>query len=227
MSDDISLKLDERTVTGKKVASLRKEGLVPSVVYGATMETAATTQSPVVETTKVAHSAGKHTPVNLTIGGKKQLAIIKSLDFDPVKRMLRHVSFQAISQNEVIETQVPVHLVGMGESLAEKGGLVILQAIEHVDIKAKPADLPESLEVSVLELATPDDKLTISNIKLPKGVEFADLEQDMDLVIANVYEPAALQAANEAAGGDAEDESAVEAENGAEAAAEAPAEEAK
>ena len=58
----------------------------------------------------------------------------------------------------------------------------------------------------------------MSDIELPKGVEFADNEQDLELVIANVYEPAALQAANDAAGGDAEeaDADAVEAENGSE-----------
>jgi large subunit ribosomal protein L25 len=84
--------------------------------------------------------------------------------------------------------------------------LVILQAIEHIEIKAKPADLPESLELSIINLATTDDKISVEDIKLPEGVEFADAEQDMELVIANVYEPSALQAANEAAGGEAEAE---------------------
>jgi large subunit ribosomal protein L25 len=213
MSGDISLKLDARTVSGKKVANLRRDGLVPSVVYGGTAD-AISTQSQMVETIKVAHAAGKHTPVHLTIDGKKQLAIIKSLDFDPVKHLLRHVSFQAIKQNEIIETQVPIRLIGLGESLAERAGLVILQAIEHIEVKAKPANLPEALELSVLELSSTEDKLTIGDIKLPEGVEFADNDQDIDLVVANVYETAALQAANEAAGGDAEEVAEVESENG-------------
>src|ERR1700752_3811891 len=89
---DITLKLQERSVAGKKVAKLRAEGLVPSVVYGAKLEPIKT-QSGIVETTKVSHAAGKHTPVNLTIGGKKKLAIIKSIDYDPVKHQVRHVAF--------------------------------------------------------------------------------------------------------------------------------------
>ena len=212
---DIALKLDERTVTGKKVATLRADGWVPSVVYGGQAEPIST-QSPIVETTKVARSAGKHSPVNLTINGKKTLAIIKDIDFDPVKNILRHVAFHTINQNDTIETEVPIHLTGLGESVAERAGLVILQAIEHVQIKAVPANLPEALEVSVLELATDEDKLTLGQIVLPAGVEFADHEQDKELVVANVYEPGALQAANEAAGGDAEDDDPanVEAENG-------------
>ena len=70
--------------------------------------------------------------------------------------------------------------------------------------------------------------MTVGDIKLPEGVEFAENEQDTDLVIANVYEPGALQAANDAAGGEAEPEAAEEVatENGAEEATKS-AEEAK
>ena len=212
---DITLKLDTRTTEGKKVTKLRQDGIIPSVVYGASTDPI-NTQSGIVETTKVALAAGKHSPVTLTIDGKKQLAIIKSIDRDPVKRLLRHISFHAIKQNEIITTEVPIHLTGLGESEAEKAGLVVLQAIEHIEIKAKPADLPEALELSIVNLSTADDKLTLADIKLPRGVEFAELEQDVELVVANVYEPSALQAANDAAGGDAEDASAEEvtAENG-------------
>ena len=211
--NDITLKLDTRTVAGKKVAALRKEGIVPSVVYGGSADPIST-QSPIVETTKVAHAAGKHSPVHLTIDGKKKLAIIKSIDHDPVKHQVRHIAFHAIKQNDVITTEVPIHLTGEGESEAEKAGLVVLQAIEHVEIKAKPASLPEALELSIAGLATTDDKLTLADISLPEGVEYADIEQDLELVVANVYEPSALQAANDAAGGDATDESEVTAENG-------------
>ena len=78
--------------------------------------------------------------------------------------------------------------------------------------------------MSIIALVTDEDKLAVGDIVLPEGVEFADHEQNLDLVVANVYEPSALQAANEATGGDAEPEEAaeVEAENG-----EAPVEEPK
>lgn len=202
--NDILLKLDKRSVTGKRVARLRGEGVVPSVVYGGKTDPI-TTQSLFVETTKVVQAAGKHSPVHLVIDGKKKLAIIKSIDRDPVKHAVRHVAFHTIKQNEVITTEVPITLVGIGESEAEKAGLVVLQALEKIEIKAKPADLPEALELSIASLASTDDKLTLADITLPDGVHFADVEQDTELVVANVYEPSALQAANEAAGGDAEE----------------------
>lgn len=210
---DITLKLDERTAVGKKAAKLRHEGIVPSVVYGGKADPIAT-QSPLVETTKVASVAGKHSPVHLTIDGKKKLAIIKSIDLDPVKHSIRHVAFHTIKQNEKIATEVPIVLVGEGESAAEKAGLIVLQAIEKLEIRALPANLPEAIEISIKDLVTTDDKLTVADLKLPEGVEFAELEQDTDLVIANVYEPSALQAANDAAAGDATDPAAVGAEHG-------------
>lgn len=211
--NNISLKLTERTVIGKQTTRLRQEGLIPSVVYGGGAEPLAT-QSPVVETTKVAQAAGKHTPIQLMIGDKKHLAIIKNIDMDPVKHLLRHIAFHTIQQNEVITTEVSIVLEGTGESAAERAGLIVLQAIEKIQVKAKPAKLPESLAVSILDLTTTEDKVTLADITLPEGVEFDDAEQDMSLVVANVYEPSALQAANDAAGGDAESASEVGADNG-------------
>lgn len=216
--NDISLKLKERTVVGKKVAKLREDGFVPSIVYGGKSKPMAA-QSPLIETTKAVRAVGRHTPINLVIDGKKKLAIIKSIDFDPVRHALRHVSFHTIKQNDIITTEVPIVLVGQGESKAERAGLVVLQALDSIEIKAKPADLPKSLELSILDLTEVDDRLMVSDIKLPEGVEFDDIDQDMELVIANVYEPSALQAANEAAGGEAEAEAEVESEHGSEEAA--------
>lgn len=209
MSNNISLTLDKRTVLGKKVAALRKQGIVPSVVYGGTGDPIAT-QSAIVETTKVAHTAGRHSPIDLVIDGKKMLAIIKSIDTDPVKHAIRHIAFHTINKNEKIVTEVPIVLIGEGESAAERAGLVVLQAIEHIEIRALPSDLPEAIEISIIDLATDEDKLTVGDIVLPSGVEFADHEQDTELVIANVYEPSALQAANEATGGDAEADDAAD-----------------
>lgn len=219
MTSDLLLKLQKRDALGKQAKKLRKDGVVPSVVYSGGEESLAT-QSDFVATTKVVQAAGRHTPVNLDIDGKKHLAIIKNIDIDPVKHRVRHVAFHAIKADEIITTEAPIELTGLGESPAEKAGLIILQAIESIGIKAKPADLPEALELPVEKLETIEDKLTIGDIVLPEGVEFSDVEQDLELVIANVYEPSALQAANEAAGGDAEEEVQSEEDEGDEASGE-------
>lgn len=226
MGDKINLTLHVREQQGKKVKGLRQEGFVPGVIYGQGFDPILV-KSEYSLMEKAVRDAGKHTPVHVTIDNKKKIALIKDFDRDPVKSRLRHVSFHAVKANEVVQAEVPIHLIGEGESVAEKTGLIVLQAIETVQIKAKPGDLPEALEVSIVDLATDEDKITLAEVPLPEGVEFADVEQDLDLVIANVYEPAALEAANEATAGDAVDDDAaqVEAEHGADTPQDTQAEE--
>ncbi len=215
MGDKINVTLEVRGQQGKKVAHLRKEGIVPGVIYGQGFDPILV-QSPYQILEKVVRAAGKHTPIHVTIDGKKKIAMIKDVDRDPVKARIRHISLHAVKANEAVTAEVPIRLTEEGESEAEKAGLVVLQAIEDIEVKAKPADLPEVLEISTLSLKSTEDRLTLSDITLPQGVEFADVELDLELVVANVYEPAALQAANDAAGGDAEeaDADSVESENG-------------
>jgi large subunit ribosomal protein L25 len=226
MGDKINLTLDVREEQGKKVAKLRKEGFVPGVVYGHGFEPVLVkAEYNIIE--KAVRSAGLHSPVNITIGSKKRITLIKDVDRDPVKARIRHVSFHAVNANEVVNAEVPIRLIGIGESAAEKAGLIVLQAIESLEIKAKPGDLPEVIELSIVDLATDEDKITLADITLPEGVEYTDVEQDLELVVANVYEPAALEAANEAAAGDAptDDPAEVETEFGADTPQDTQAEE--
>ncbi len=211
MSDSISLTLSKRTATGKKVANLRKSGQTPGVVYGHGFA-AINVQAPEVALQKVVAKAGKHHMIDLVIEGDKKLGLIKHIEIDPVKHKLNHVSFHAVRAGDKVETSIPVKLVGVGESAAERAGLVVLQTLETLVVRALPKDLPDALEVSILELEEPGQGVTIADLKIPSGVELA--EENMDITIASAYEPSALAAANEAAGGDAEDESEVESENG-------------
>lgn len=211
MSDSITLTLKSREVSGKKVAKLRTEGQTPGVIYGHSVKPVSV-QAPEVALAKVVASAGKHHLVGLDLDGKKHQGLIKSIDIDPVKNKVRHVAFHIVRQNEKIETSIPVKLIGEGESEAEKAGLVVLQNIDSLAIRSLPKNLPDSLEVDITALAEPGQTVTVADIKIAEGVEL--IEEDTSIMIASVYEPAALAAANDAAGGDAEDESTVEAENG-------------
>jgi large subunit ribosomal protein L25 len=213
MGDKITLKVDEREVHGKKVRQLRHSGIVPGVVYGPGMEPVAI-QVDQVLMGKVYNAAGKHAPVHITIGDKKKIAMIKDVKVDNVKRRINHVSFHAVRQNKPVEAEIPIRLVGEGESEAERGGLIVLQTLESLQVKALPMDLPEALEVSIVHLKEAGERVLVSDIKVADNDE--ESNSVMDQVVASVWEPSALQAANESTGGDAEDESEVEAEQGAE-----------
>jgi large subunit ribosomal protein L25 len=238
MGDKITLKLDLRELHGKKAAQLRKQGVVPGIVYGPGLEPVSV-QALYTEMDRVYRHAGKHTPVQITVDGKKNIAMIKDIDVEPTKARIRHVSFHAVKATDPVIAEVPIRLVGEGESEAERAGLVVLQSLEKIEIRALPMDLPEALEVSILGLKEPGDRVTLADAVLPENVEYVEhksgheeeLEEGeeapkiTDLTVATVYEPSALQAANEAAGGDAEDEAEVESENGGDSDQDSQAEE--
>ena len=193
-----TLTLEKRTATGKKLKALRAEHKIPSVIYGGQSEPILTS-SDYNATENALHIAGYHSTLDLDIDGKKQLAIVKNIAIDPVTRLIVNVEFQAVSENEVIEATTPIVIENFEASEATKLHFVLSQVMEEIDIKAKPSELPKELVIDGSGLAKVGDKLTVSDIKLPKGVEFADKEMSSEQVVANVYDPAAEAAAREAA----------------------------
>lgn len=212
---EYKLTLEKREVTGKKIKSLRASGLIPSVIYGE--KTPVLTSSEYVATEKVLEKAGYHSPIDLDVAGKKQLAIVKNVQIDPVSRKIVNVEFQAISANEVVEATTPIVIVNFEASDASKiYHFAMTQAMEEIGVKAKPADLPAELTVDASALKDVDDKITIADIKLPKGVELADKELDSEQVVASLYDPAAEAAEREAEAAEpAVDAADVPSENGA------------
>lgn len=194
---EYKLKLEKREVSGKKTKKLRKEGFITSVIYGGKAPILA--MSEYVPTEKVLEKAGYHSPIDLELEGKVKLAIAKNVQIDPVSRRINNVEFQAIKRNEVVEATTPVVIVNFEASEASKTHhFELTQSIEELAIKAKPADLPKELEVDATDLAELDDKIVLSDIKLPEGVELADKELELDQVVASLYDPAAEAAAREA-----------------------------
>ena len=194
---EYKLSLEKREVSGKKLKDLRAKGLIPSVVYGGKEPVLAASEY--VATEKVLSGAGYHSPIDLDVAGKKHLAIVKDVQIDPVSRKIINIEFQAISANEVVEATTPIVIVNFEASDASKiYHFAMTQAMEEIDVKAKPADLPKELVIDATNLKEVDDKLTIADIKLPAGVEFADKEIDAEQVVASLYDPAAEAAAREA-----------------------------
>ncbi|HSX28301.1 MAG TPA: 50S ribosomal protein L25 [Candidatus Saccharimonadales bacterium] len=213
MQETTILTLEERTATGSRAArKMRTNGFVPAVVYGHNLDSQ-TLQAPYTDIAKAYHKVGKHSPIELHIGDKKRLAMVKRVDIEPVKRKLQHIAFYIVKQNEKVQTEVSIHLIGEGESAAEKAGLVLIKNVDTVQIEAFPRDLPEFLELSIVDLTDAGDHRTVGDIVAPEGVTILS---DTAQQIVSAVEPAALAAANDAAGGDAEDESEVAAEHGAE-----------
>lgn len=182
MSDDkILVELTERDVLGKGLNKLRTEGMVPAVIHDRGKPSLHVTGD-YLKLAKAYSAAGKHHPVELMVGGKQQLALIKDVDFEPAKRTLRHVVFQAIKQNEKVATEIPVVLVGE-EIPAEIAGHIVLPQLDTVQVEALPKDLPDKLEADATKLAEVGDRLTVADLKVPAGVTIlAEAEHSIAVV---------------------------------------------
>jgi large subunit ribosomal protein L25 len=206
MSDiDAPVKLSQRQVLGKGLSRLRSDGEVPAVIHNHGQASVHVMGS-AAELLRVYRAAGKHHPLNLEVGSDKYLALIKDAHFDPVKRQLQHLVFQAIKQDEKVEAEVPIRLEG--DAPAERTGLIVLHQLDTIEIEALPKDLPDELVVSAEKLVELHDKITVEDLTVPAGVTILT---ELDHPIATVAEPRAV-AAEEAA---AESE-AAEGEEGAE-----------
>ena len=215
-NDSISLTLEPRTVMGKAVKHLRREGQVPAVIHDHG-KASLHVQGDTVAMLKVWRQAGKHHPIELKAGDQSFVALIKTAEFDPRKHLLTHIVFNAVDKDQKVEAEIPVrprYGEGNESSPAERAGLIVLAQLETVQVKAIATNLPDFFEYDAEKLVEIGDHVTVADLTIPEGVE---LETEPEHTIATVYEPSALAAANDAAGGDAEEEPEAEPAEGEEA----------
>lgn len=206
-NDAISLKLDPRAVYGKAVKHLRRDGQVPAVIHDHG-KPSVVVQGEYIAMLKVWRQAGKHHPVQLKTGDQEYTALIKTAEFDPQKHRLTHVVFNAVNKNQKVEAEVPIHprySEGNEASPAERAGLIVLSQLDTVQVKATPSKLPDILEYDAEKLVEIGDHVTVADVIVPDGVEILT---ELEHAVATVYEPSALQAANDALAGEAEAEEA-------------------
>jgi large subunit ribosomal protein L25 len=223
-TDTISIDLQERTVLGKGLNQLRAEGQIPAVIHDHG-NPSIHVMGDAGALAKVFAAAGKHHPVEVKVGGKQHLALIKDADIEPVKHRLRHLVFQAIKQNEEVEAQIPVVFPEDSDIPAERKSLLVLKQLDHVQVKALPRDLPDQLVVDPSTLDEVGDHLTVADLKAPAGVtiltdehtQIAIVEMPKDQV-AEADAAAAALAEDAAVHGDEEEttEEAPASEEGAE-----------
>lgn len=190
-SNQITLKLDERKVLGKGLGALRREGLIPAVVHNHGSDSVHA-QGSAKELLVVYREAGKNHPVDIEVGSKKFLALIKDASFKPPKHNLQHIVFQAVKQDELVEAEVPVHIVG--EIPAERLGLIVLNQLDSVLVEALPRDLPDELTVEGSRLNQVHDRLTVADLIAPEKVKIIT---EPEHAIATVVEPRAIAAEEE------------------------------
>lgn len=181
----MELQVQQRDVTGKKVKTLRKEGIVPGIVYGKHMSSQTTVQFDKIAFLKVFKTTWYSTTLDLS-GASKELVLVHKVDTNPVTDAVIHVDFLAVQADVKVRASVSIVLVGV--SPAEKDGLGKIQLVkDHVVVEAFPRELPHNIEVDISKLATLQDGIFISDLVVDKKVTIID---DADMPVVTI---AALQ----------------------------------
>lgn len=192
-SQTIKLSVSEREITGKKVGVLRREGRIPGVINERGHDSL-NVVADINPLTKAWHTAGGNHVLDLDLAGKSKTVMFKHVTLDPVRGTISHFVLQAIKQNEAVEAEIPVVVVG--EVPAERKGLFLVHPLDTITVKALPANLPDKFELDGSSLENAGDNLKVEDIKTNDKVEILT-EPDRPIVV--VEEPrAAVEAEAEA-----------------------------
>lgn len=188
----VSLTAQVRKTLGKGAArSLRRQSLVPAVLYGRDVESTLLSVSPTDLEMATSTASAENILIDLTITDgesmRNQRAMIRELQVDPVKRNILHVDFLGISMDRQITVEVPINLVG--EPVGVSAGGMLQQVLRSVEISCLPDRIPDTLELDVSSL-TMGHSLHVSDLQAPEGVE---LLSDQRLTIATVLAPKKME----------------------------------
>jgi len=183
--EKIILKSEKRTVLGKKVKSLRNDGLIPVVLYGKDFKTQSLSVKK-TELEKVLSKAGTSTIVDLEIeGGDNHKILLHEPQRDAVYSKILHVDFYKVNMKVKIHTEIPLEFVGVSTAVEDLEGNLIINK-DALEVECLPDDLVNHIEVDISVLKTFEDIIKVEDLKIPAGIEVQD---DKEEIIAQVTPP--------------------------------------
>lgn len=202
MSDIFSLNAEVREVAGKGASRrLRREGWVPAVIYGG-----AKNRKPMSLSLKerelsraLKEEAFYSHVLTINIGDKSEQAILMDIQRSPAKGLPLHADFERVTKTTVVHKRVPLHFLNEDKCKAVKlQGGKIQHAVTDVEVTCKVGDLPEFIEVDVLDLEL-GAVLHLSDLKLPKGISLTELNkgETHDVPVVSIVKPAGADLADE------------------------------
>ncbi|GGD04331.1 50S ribosomal protein L25 [Thalassobacillus devorans] len=180
----IQLKANQRKDTKQSAnRGLREEGNVPAVVYGKEKDPITVSVNS-IELLKTVRDEGRNAIISLDVeGGKTVDVMLHEYQIDPLKDELIHADFYIVDMAQEMDVEVPVRLDG--ESIGSKEGGVLQQPLYHLQVRAKPNNIPEEITVDVSELNV-GDSLMVSDLKQGRNYEILD---DENQTIVSVTPP--------------------------------------
>jgi large subunit ribosomal protein L25 len=194
---NFELRAEPRSVVGKKVRFLRREGIVPGNIFGNAAST--TVQVAARDVERAIHVAGRTALVTLAVEGSAPTTVlVKKWQRHPYKGTLLHVDFQRVAMTQTLHMDVPIRLHGEAPAIKLTGGLPF-QPLAYMSIETLPANIPEAIDVDVSGLAEDDDSIFVRDLVAPEGVTFLTDGGEMVVKIMAARVQAAAADADDAA----------------------------
>ena len=186
MADGVTLKAQKRTVQGKAVRRLRREGQIPANLTGHNRESLAI-QVDASEFATLLKQHGSTTLITLAIApdGLRDTALIGRVEHDPISRAVQHIDFRHVELSEPIKAHVALRLEGEAPAVKRENG-VLLHPLDAIEVEALPANLPEALTLDISGLEELNSTLHVSDIQAPRNVTILT---DPEAVVVSIQAP--------------------------------------
>ena len=192
-SNSITITAQLREITGtNKVRNLRKNEMVPAVIYGNEAEVQKV-NIPLNELLKASQNDLFYTQILLiAIDGKEEKVVLKELQREPQKGKLLHADFMRVSRKTILKVTVPINFINEENCLGVKTeGGVIIKTAREIEVSCSAENIPESIDIDIENLNL-NESLRLSDILLPEGAEIPGLTEETDQLVVSVNPPKAV-----------------------------------
>jgi large subunit ribosomal protein L25 len=196
MRAQVKLDVSRRTTMKKKVDALRRQDIIPGVIFGKGFEPLPV-QVPYKDFEQLFKKIHGASMFDLNVEGVSMKVLVHALQRDKLNHRIRHIDFHKVDLKEKVSVEVPLVLIG--QSPLEDDGLgVVSQQGMTLHVKCLPKDIPGEIEVDRSLINTKDGVIHASDIKLPKGVSLAS-EAEKERILAAFMVARAVEAKHEEA----------------------------
>ena len=186
--EQIELKVEKRTIIGKRVKVLRREGIIPALLYGPKTEPVPI-QCDERELQRVLAWAGGTNLIALRIGdaGKPEMTLVSEVQRDSITNDLYHVDFYQVVMTEKVTAEVNIVFVGEPPAV-QQSDVMLLQGADSVEVECLPGDLIHSIEVELSDLEI-DDAIYVRDLQVPDNVAILTDGEELVVKVQYLYIP--------------------------------------
>ncbi len=186
--EEVVLKADHRTVLGKQVKAIRREGKLPAVIYGHYIDPISIVMN-LRDTSRSLMGLAPSTLVTVDVEGTPYKALVKEKQRNKISGILLHVDFLAVSMTEKLRSQVYMEIVGVAPAIKDFDGVLVTGSNE-VEVECLPQDLPERILVDISGLLKIGDGIYVRDLTVPQGVKILE---EPDTMVALIAAQAAIE----------------------------------